>query len=303
MQDERSLRVAAIKAAVRAQGVLLKDANRCPSYSIAIKGDAKGDAGVVATKVLTFIDDQAKKSVWLRDWSGSLRFDGVTMEATRLADDPNVDSETAKAVATKWAEGRQKSALRHDILNMWLRARCHLPAHAHALATGLQMLKIGASNNFYQSMSRILATSSIVLAELQYKGAISICKLDRTHRRSLHKGLSDSKKYFGIVTFSTGPESSRVMHIISDKWWDGVLELPLALIKMHILPRAFPPIVVSNSGIMKPRRAPSKAYWCGECGIQLDKDNVLVSVYHIGIWCQECVDGDPDVCDSKWENL
>ena len=284
---EKEIRASAIKAAVRARGILLKDAKICPAFQRAVKGQDGVDADKVARNVEFFFEDQARKAVWLQDWLATFEtsfapeslflfkgsyLDVTAKEAARLETDVNIDAEAARAAAGAFADRCRRNASRIDVLHRWLRARCHLsiPAHLQALASGVATLRtrhVFSGRSFCADVNRRLATTNVVLAEIRSpksRGALSISGLSGKERFDLHEGLL--QKADDIMTYSTGPEESRVLHVVLDCWWDDVFPapLPMALVRMHILSRAIPKPSKGQAKV-KSNQSPQKSYWCGEC--------------------------------------
>ena len=110
----------AVKAAVRAAGVLLKDAKRCPAYIDALdcrKGSYSAPR-VVAIAVQAFIADQAAKVTWLQHWffttaatgTGAGWWDGpaATVEMSRIETDAHITLEGAHAAMADWVTAKSK---------------------------------------------------------------------------------------------------------------------------------------------------------------------------------------------------
>jgi hypothetical protein len=103
-----------------------------------------------------------------------------------------------------------------------------------------------------------------------------------------------------LYTYSTGPNYDRKIHIISGRFWDKIfpVSLPHLLIKRHIMP-----LLVEKRPKIVALKSVEKKYECCECGKNLNRSDVLVSVYHSGIWCESCVEEDENLSCSKWESL
>jgi hypothetical protein len=323
--------LAAVKVALRARGVRLKDAAACPAYKALACGpaagadagaagaDADADADAFAGRVSAFLADQAEKATWLGQWAeAQVEADRApaSVAAAAWRADVCVDAPAARLGAEAWTERRRRERERIGVLERWLRARCYLPAeHGPTLAHGLELLRsnppqwhTSRGSLFRAHIDQRLARAAIVSAEAHARGSSSVTGLSSSQRFTLHKELGEH--HGGVTTYSTGPDNARVLHAFAPSFWEAVFPLlPQHIIKDNILARldtARTAATAAAAAPPPPRAAGARrtrTYECCECGTHLHRSDALVSVHFRGIWCEECVEADEEMSGHKWEGL
>ena len=333
----------ALKIALKERGILIKNANLCPAYKHVFRKnsapDVCFDVEQVTAAVQFFIIDQPAKSAWLDAWYTSMNVTNppyywweqiyatdALLLIGRIKVDMNCTLAMAKDQIDKWTSEHATNHGQVKVLEQWLRERCVLPEHSNALQMGLGFLanksfvqspsaSASKSSCFYTFINKPLSTAKIVCAELDNKGYYSLSNSNASTLRTFEKFIVDHlyKYENSYTTFFTtlGIENkfdindiTKSMHIVLHSWWDTVFPvyLPLAL-KMECFSKMKDETIEPMKIAPKPRTYRERTYECCECGDELQREDVLVSPYHSGTWCESCIEADDDLSGSKWENL
>lgn len=331
---ERARRVAshkrAVSKAVKDAGFLIGDAQRCPSFRQAVRNEYS-DALQVVSEVSNFLADLGAKSLWMSDLSSQIseisspevRAKVLWMTKT-FSNDDSYTFQRAKEETLRIVETFKRIADYKSVLERFLRAKTAKipePFSESLIVRGLEWIRKEPLNfkessfasqkqdtnfrevtrRFESFFDQLVKAPKIVESVVRTKHHFSLKNLSDHERFELHDRFQKS-----YTTYSTGSDYNRVLHIISDDFWDDVfpVHLPIALVRESIAD----PIFKKPPSIKKPppptnKKRPEKSYYCNECGKMLEREEVIVSVYHSGLWCEECVEADDELRGSKWENL
>jgi hypothetical protein len=304
-----------ISRAMKDARILIREAQRCPRFRYAVKEET-GDVGRVVSEVSNFLADLVSKSLWMKDFASQISekdYVKDVLEMTKtFSKDDSYSSQRAKDETLTIVEKFERIQMFPKVLERFLLAkssRVPEPFRKQIVVRGLEWIRKSqtsfkftvifraVSSQFDDYIDSLIKNTKIVEALVLSNHYCTLKKLSDRERFQMHDQFQKS-----YTTYSTGPEYKRVFHIISDDFWDDVfpVHLPNALVREFVDPLYTKVRRPINKKINK---RPEKRYYCNECGKSLEREEVLVSVYHSGLWCEECVEADEDLAGSKWENL
>ena len=332
---EKDEKCKALKSAIKASGILLKDVKLCPALKNALaKSTTDFDVEQVASNVQFFVVDQAAKTTWMDTWyaqnclaneswwtnaeieTSNVVASNALIEIDRIKCNVNVTTDAAQTYISDWSAKIKAEYDRKMTLKTWLIQRCILPVHDKAKESGLDaILKNMGNQGFYDAVNKHLVSFTIVCADLENTGYYSMENVDTGKIHEFEHGICKKLVKYEYTTFTTSSLANNTsynpkfsFHVILNSWWDTVFPVYLPpAVKMECFAKMKEGEIVSTkpqSNHSKPQHHHhEKTYWCTGCFENLERHDALVSPYHRGIWCETCIEADFDMAGSKWENL